>query len=273
MESAPARLIELSEALKAHLPVLFSFAVLRWLVWSLTACVCAPCIPTGLTDALSQWRRAVVALGILLVCGFTARNPPAFDVCAGYAHQRGQGVTALFSIVVLIGSNRWLSTGLAVAALKGVADLSSTSVPLAVMAGHAVALTENELLCCLLFTGYTCAHAVACHDPNHAARTHSTVLATLVLCAHMGTKAWLACCCCPFRSLSQRSAARAARHATHSPPASAAATPRAKRRSMLPVLVRRRGGAAASPPHIPPPRPSPRSSGTPSPVRSEGSRA
>ena len=171
MESTPTRLIELSEALKAHLPVLFSFTVLRWLVWSSTACVCAPCIPRGWTDALTRWRRAAVALGTLLVFGVTARNPPAFDVCASYAHQRGQGATALFAILVLIGSNRWLSTGLAVAALKGVADLSATSVPLALMAGHAAALTQNELLCYLLFTGYTSAHAAACHDPRPH-RTH-----------------------------------------------------------------------------------------------------
>ena len=101
MEGTPARLIELSEALKAHLPVLFSFVILRWIVWSSTACVCTPCIPEAWLAALTRWRRAVIVLGTITVLSVVARNPPAFNVCASYTHQQGQGVTALFAILVL----------------------------------------------------------------------------------------------------------------------------------------------------------------------------
>ena len=267
----PARLAELAAALRTQLPVLVSFVLLRWLVCASAACACAPCVPARLRAMAAAARRHAMAAATLAAIAAVLVEPdPPTELCSDYAAQRAQGVVALLALAVLLCSNRPLASALALSALKGVSDLSSTSVPLAVMAAHGAFVKRGELITYFTFGVYTLLHAVQCHTDAQPERTHSTILATLVLCAHLSTVAWLACCCCPFRSLSRRSAARAPRHATHSPPASVAATPRPKRRSLLPVLRQRRDAPAASPPHIPPPRPSPRCSGTPSPARSDG---
>lgn len=231
---APPRLAELASALNAQLPVMFSFAVLRWIVWSSTACVCAPFIPMRLKRALAQTRRTAMAGGTLLVVLAVAQEPPAFETCAVYVYQRGQGCVALYAITVLVSSNRWLASGLAVAALRGVGDLSAAAVPLALVAGYAACDTKGEWPCYLLLIVYTLAHAVACHNNSHAEFTHSTVLATIVLALYAFARAWFACCCFPFRGGLELS--RPTRPRSNSPLASAAATPAQSRPSLLPRL-------------------------------------
>lgn len=197
------QLAELSATLRAQLPILFSFAVIRWLVWSSAACVCAPCIPQWLWAVAERARRALMAAGTLSVFALAFADPPPLDqgVCADYAIQRAQGATALLSVAVLAMSNRVLASALAVSALKGVSDLTSASVPLALSAGYVACNVKGETLTYLLLLTYTLAHAVGCHSDLRPERTHATVLASICLSAHLATRAWLAVCCCPLRAL------------------------------------------------------------------------
>jgi hypothetical protein len=198
----PARLAELAATLRAQLPVLVSFVLLRWLVCASAACACTRCIPARLREmAATTQRHAMAAATLAAIAAVLVEPDPPTELCSDYASQRAQGAVALLALAVLLCSNRPLASALALSALKGVSDLSSTAVPLAVMAAHAAFVKGGEFITYLTFGVYTCVHAVHCHADARPERTHATVLATIVLGVQASAWVGAALCCCPFRAL------------------------------------------------------------------------
>ena len=195
------QLAELSATLRVQLPILFSFAVIRWTVWSSAACVCAPCVPRRLRRMVARARRLAMAMGTLLVaCAVGFNPPPLLELCSDYSHQRGQGATALLAIAALFLSNRAVASALAISALKGVSDLSSAAVPLSLCAAYAASEVEGDVALYALFAVYTLGHALACHDNTEPSRTHATVLSTIFLLTHVTFRVWVAACGLPLRA-------------------------------------------------------------------------
>ena len=87
----PPRLAELAAALHAQMPVLFSFAVLRWTFWSTARCTFARCVPARIGEALHRARCLFLTSAILAMVFVVASEPPEISVCAEYAAQRAQG--------------------------------------------------------------------------------------------------------------------------------------------------------------------------------------
>ena len=251
--ATPQLLTELSATLTAQMPILFSFVVFRGVAWASTACVFAPCVPARIAEAAVRVRRVAMAMGICAVLSVVGADPPPLtNVCAGYSAQRAQGATALLAVVVLMCSNRAVASALAISALKGVGDLMSAAVPLALCAAYAACGVRGETLALIIFTVYTLAHALACHDSKLSERTHATVLATIGLSSHLATSAGMALCrCCltgPWR----------VRRALRSHPAPTAQRhPRGSAPLRLRVQPPRQPARPESPPHSAR-RPSPR---------------
>lgn len=203
------RLTELVATLNAQIPTLVAFAVLRWLAWSSAACTCALCVPASLTRLARRFRAILLASGTLLVTGFVGADPPELECCSDYAAQRGQGATALLALVVLLTSNRPLALALALSALKGVGDLTSAAVPLAMCASYAACNVRGDAPTYVLVFIYTLTHAIHCYDLARSERTHATVLATIFVGWHLAVIVGAALFCCPLRAL--RAAGRPSR--------------------------------------------------------------
>ena len=134
---ALADLHELTAMLRMQLPILFSFAVLRWCAgaWAmfwvhlLTPKSLRTQLDTLYNTAVQVHRYAVVAATLLsLVC--FAQMPPT-DVCGEYVSVRAQGMSCAVALMVLITSNRMFPMAMALATLKAVADTSASTLVLA----------------------------------------------------------------------------------------------------------------------------------------------
>ena len=134
---ALADLHELTAMLRMQLPILFSFAVLRWCAgaWAmfwvhlLTPKSLRTQLDTLYNTAVQVHRYAVVAATLLsLVC--FAQMPPT-DVCGEYVSVRAQGMSCAIALMVLITSNRMFPMAMALATLKAVADTSASTLVLA----------------------------------------------------------------------------------------------------------------------------------------------
>lgn len=250
--TAPVQLSRLATTLNAQMPVLFSFTVLRWTIWSIGACALAPCVPERLKRGAALVRQYTLGTATLVLIALTAFDPPSIDICVEYPVQRVQGMSALMSIVVLACSNRTIASAMAVSALKGVGDMASAAVPLALVASYAACDLEGETITYVLFTIYTLLHAVECYDDARSERTHATTLATIYLCMDLCVRGWMAVCCCRVRERRRalsRPTARGRPAAADAPAAAAAKLPLSTR-----LRLRRRGAQAAGPPHTPAPR-------------------
>lgn len=227
MDPVSARLTELIANLKMQLPMLFLFAIVRWMVCLPVTRVCAWCVPKKWTTFAIQMRRTIVACGTLALVAIATTNPPELDICAKYAHQRVQGATALHALLVLLFSIHWLTASLAVCALKGVTELMAASIPLALIAGYTACELKQWkrwFLPYVVFNAYTLTHSLICHNPNHSDSTHATVFATITLFTHLGTCA-CAALCGSLRSLCRRSRTHSREWQSFSSPASTSDTP------------------------------------------------
>jgi hypothetical protein len=165
-------------------------------------CVSASCLPTRIQWMVVQARLGLMVTGSLAVILQVYRNPPPDNqVCAEYADQRAQGSVALLAIAVLILSNRAAAFGIALSALMGVGDFASAAVPLSLCAAYVACNAQLEVLTLLLFSVYTLAHAIHCHNDARHESTHATVLATIVIWWHFSAKTFVACTACCVRPL------------------------------------------------------------------------
>tara|TARA_Y100000768_G_scaffold374923_1_gene345185 strand:- start:3692 stop:4291 length:600 start_codon:yes stop_codon:yes gene_type:complete len=154
-----------------------------------------------------QMRRVIVACATVAFVAIVTTNPPELDICAKYAHQRVQGATALYALVVFLFSVHWLTASLAVCALKGVTDLVAASIPLALISGYTACELKQWkqwFLPYAAFNLYTLTHSLMCHNPNRSDATHATVFATITLFTYLGT-CLCAALCHSLRSLCRRS--------------------------------------------------------------------
>lgn len=207
--ATPLRLAELSGALNANAPILFSCAAIRWLVGASAACLCTPWLPTRLRMVMARAHLWVLSLGSLYVIRLVAISPPRLtDVCAGYTDQHAQGAAALLAVVVLLSSDRMVASALALSALKAVGDLVSAAVPLSLCSAYAACYAQLDTLTLLTLSVYTLSHAVCCHDDARYEDTHATVLATISLYGHFCARLCAACCCYPLRALGRSKARR-----------------------------------------------------------------
>lgn len=201
---ANENLFELSTMLRMQLPILLSFATLRWASGLAVGGVGGRLLRRAGLQALlkvvvSDLRQVrcflyIMLLGTLVAAwlGDRRRNSAFFaegHVCAAYDTARVQGLACAVGVLVLITNGNALALALALATFKAVADLSVMSVGLAVATGS-VALAPEPSLWHKLVVGAGLgaglgAHWVSCPGGSADDRSGGAVLGLAFLLLHV----------------------------------------------------------------------------------------
>ena len=197
-------LYQLSVMLKMQLPILFSFAVIRWFAGICASVWCDLFLPKFVrvrVDALHEVamdlrRYMIIAfLVISLVC--VVRSPPT-DTCGEYSSVRVQGMGCAIALTVLITCNQTFPLAMALATLKAVADVSPATLILAPATGIATFASENRhtTKCFVGFLSICLAYSVECYTDDKATnRTGGPILAIVLSIAvgtvHITTALWM----------------------------------------------------------------------------------
>lgn len=203
----------MSAMLKAQLPFLFSFAVVRWMLgiavgglggWAVRSIGCGHHLPT-IVGALSRVRALiyVVALACLStawVQQWTLHGPPS--VCGPHVCTRVQGLAAATAVLVLMTNGNSLALGLALATLKAVADTSASSTMLASIAVlFAVRRGATVGACVSMTSGALVSFVFSCWRGQHGQRyTEGATLALLVMALYVLVRACVLVSCSARRA-------------------------------------------------------------------------
>lgn len=181
------RLDELARQLDAQLPILFSFIILRSILCACGICIVrkllrfrAVAIAVAIFDIVERMRNIGLVAITLLILFFTSSAPPT-SVCAHYSATRVQGACAFLALAVLITTNRVLSSGIAISALKAVSVFSTAALPLSL---SCVVATTNPYFTLFYFLSVgsgMLGYSVMCHDENETSKTHGAVLYVLFI--------------------------------------------------------------------------------------------
>ena len=184
-------LYQLTVMLKMQLPILFSFAAIRWFVGSSMAFWCDLLLPkflrtrlNALHDMMADARRYMfmAVMAVSMYC--TLRSPPV-DVCGEYSGVRAQGTSCGIALIVLVTCGEMLPLAMALATLKSVADTSAASLVLA----PATVLTtfamdhRHSHKAMFVFLVVCMAYSVECYSEDHSINRAGGPILALVLMA------------------------------------------------------------------------------------------
>lgn len=186
-------LYQLSAVLRVQLPVLFSFAVLRWVLGlllggvgarTMRACGLGHRVPLVVRVLLQI--RAGLVMGMLLVVAVMWLEErlmgAAFtDMCVVYESVRVQGTCCALALTVMLTHGGALQLGMALATLKAVADLSSASVALACATAVFGMTSMISARAAFVVLGGMLGFSVSCHRKTGARVIGGPVLAVVFL--------------------------------------------------------------------------------------------
>lgn len=196
---ANENLLELSTMLRMQLPILLSFATLRWAAGLAVGGVGGRLLRRAGLQALlkvvvSDLRQVrcflyIMLLGTLVAAwlGDRRRNSAFFaegHVCAAYDTARVQGLACAVGVLVLITNGNALALALALATFKAVADLSVMSVGLAVATVSVALAPEPSLQHKLVVGAGLGAYWVSCPGGSADDRSGGAVLGLAFLLLH-----------------------------------------------------------------------------------------
>lgn len=192
-------LFELATMLRMQLPILLSFATLRWTAGLVVGGVGGRLLRRigmqsllkGVVSDLHQVRcfLYITLLGTLVAAwlGDRRSNSTFFaegHVCAAYDTANVQGLACAAGVLVLITNGSALALALALATFKAVADLSITSVSLAVAAVSVALAPEPSLRHKLVVGAGLGAHWASCPGGSADDRSGGAVLGLAFLLLH-----------------------------------------------------------------------------------------
>lgn len=201
---AKENLFELSTMLRMQLPILFSFAILRWIAGMVVGGVGGRLmrragLHSQLDVVVSDLRQIRYFLYVVLLATLVAAwlNDRLYNrdffvdshACAAYEATRVQGLACAVGMVVLLTNGNMLALALALATFKAVADTSVTSVGLAV-ATMSVSLTpQPSIRHMLVVSAGLGLHCAGCLGDSPEDRSGGVVLGLVFLVLHACARA------------------------------------------------------------------------------------
>lgn len=200
---AKENLFELSTMLRMQLPILFSFATLRWFAGTVMGGVGGRLMrKAGLHSQLdvvvSDLRQVryffyVTLLATLVAAWLNDRLHNNFFVdsraCAPYEVTRVQGLACAVGMVVLITNGNMLALALALATFKAVADTSVMAVGLAVATMSVALAPDPSVRHELVVSAGLGLHCAGCLGDSVEDRSGGAVLGLAFLWVHMCARA------------------------------------------------------------------------------------